>query len=381
MPTLLRGRGSRRSTGGSLLTSSLAGYKAMLDCLEAKVFVCDYDLVLVYANKAAVREASLFADEIERVFGIPLSEVAGGSIHRFHKNPERIERILRDPKNLPYLSTHRFGNVVLEGQINAVTDEAGTILGYCIAWENVSEQERIEDTARTVADQLAAASAELSSLGATLDEAATATAEKAGVAAAATEQMSASIREISANASSAVSVAAEAVQAAETATARLAQLASSSQEIGSVVALISGIAAQTNLLALNATIEAARAGEAGKGFAVVASEVKDLAQETAAATQRITERITVLQEDSAQATASIEGVTELIGRISAGQSSVAGAVEEQTATTNEISVNVGSVASTAETTTGVVASVVTAASDVAEKAEELRGLVSRPAAR
>src|SRR5436853_2978856 len=135
-----------------------------------------------------------FADEIERIFGVGLSDVLGGSIHRFHKDPARIERILKDPKNFPYLSTHRFGRVVLEGQINAVTDDAGTILGYCIAWENVTEQEGIEETARQVAEQLAAASSELSSLGATLDEAATATAEKAGVAAAATEEMSASIR-------------------------------------------------------------------------------------------------------------------------------------------------------------------------------------------
>src|SRR6478609_5045078 len=72
MPTLLPAR-ARRAAGQSPLTSTLAGYKAMLDCLEAKVFVCDYDLVLIYANKAAVREASLFADEIERVFGITLA--------------------------------------------------------------------------------------------------------------------------------------------------------------------------------------------------------------------------------------------------------------------------------------------------------------------
>jgi methyl-accepting chemotaxis protein len=377
MPTLIPGGRTRRAAGQSPLTSTLSGYKAMLDSLEAKVFVCDHDLVLVYANKAAVREASLFADEIERVFGIPLSEVAGGSIHRFHKNPERIERILRNPDNFPYRSTHRFGTVVLEGQINAVTDDAGTILGYCIAWENVTEQERIEETARQVAEQLAAASARLSELGATLEQNAGETAHKAGIAATATEQMTASIRDISTNASSAVSVAAQAVAAAETATERLAQLSSSSQEIGSVVQLISGIAAQTNLLALKATIEAARAGEAGKGFAVVASEVKDLAQETAAATQRITERITALQEDSEQATSSIAGVTELINRISEGQSSVAGAVEEQTVTTNEISTNVGGVASTADATTGVVTAVTAAAADVAGKAEELRRLVSR----
>src|SRR5689334_13098752 len=199
VPSLIPGVRSRRAAGQSPLTSTLEGYKAMLDCLEAKVFVCDNDLVLVYANKAAVREASLFADEIERVFGITLAEVAGGSIHRFHKDPARIERILRNPKNFPYRSTHRFGTVVLEGQINAVTDDDGVILGYCIAWENVTEQDGIEEKARQVAEALAAASAQLAQLGASLDEHAGETAAKAEVAATATEQMTASIKDISTN--------------------------------------------------------------------------------------------------------------------------------------------------------------------------------------
>ena len=377
MPPLLPGMRTRRAAGTTPLTSTLTGLKGILDSVEANIFVADLDFVLVYANRAAVRTAVTFAHEIEDVFGIGLGELLFGSIHRFHKNPAAIERILRNPDNFPYKSTHRFGNVVLEGQINAVTDDAGTMLGYCIAWEDVTEQERIEETARQVAAQLAAASAELTGLGSTLDEHATATATRSGVAATAAEQMTASIREISASTSAAVAVAADAVTAAEAATGRLTQLSSSSQEISSVVQLISGIAAQTNLLALNATIEAARAGEAGKGFAVVASEVKDLAQETAAATQRITERITALQEDSQQATTSIEGVTTLITRISDGQSSVAGAVEEQSVTTNEISSNVGDVAATANATTAAVASMTAAIADVAAKAEELRGLVSR----
>jgi methyl-accepting chemotaxis protein len=370
--------GSRsRGAGQSPLLATLPALRAILDSLEAKVFVADFDLTLVYANRAAVRTALTFADEFRSVFGIGLDELLGGSIHRFHKDPARIERILRDPANFPFRSTHRFGSVVLEGQINAVTDEAGEILGYCIAWEDVSAREGLEETARQVAADLAAASAQLTELGASLDQHATATAEQAGVAASATEQMTASIREISTRTSSAGSVATEAVTAADAASARLADLSASSQEIGTVVELISGIAAQTNLLALNATIEAARAGDAGKGFAVVASEVKDLAQETAAATQRITERISALQEDSQQVTAAIQGITELIGRISDGQAAVAGAVEQQTATTQQISSNVGGVASTAATTTSAVADMIAAAADVAAKAEELRQIVAR----
>jgi methyl-accepting chemotaxis protein len=376
MPSLRPGARSSRAAS-SPLTATLPALKATLDSLEANVFVCDLDYTLVYVNRCAVRSAQTFEPELRSVFGVGLGELLFGSIHRFHKDPARIERILRDPRSFPYKGDFRFGGVVLQGDINAITDDAGTLIGYCVAWKDITQQESAEQTAQLVAGQLADASAQLSSLGETLSAQSTATSEQAGVAAAATEQMTASIREISGNVSSAVTVAAQAVEAAEAATERISQLSASSQEIGSVVQMISGIAAQTNLLALNATIEAARAGEAGKGFAVVASEVKDLAQETAAATQRITERITALQEDSSQATASIEGVTELITRISDGQASVAGAVEEQTATTNEISTSVGGVATTARATSEAVASVAGAAADVAGKAEELRRLVAR----
>jgi Methyl-accepting chemotaxis protein (MCP) signalling domain len=376
MPSFRSGTRSNRS-GQSPLTATLPALRATLDSLEANVFVCDLDFALVYVNRCGVRTARTFEPELRSVFGIGLGELLFGSIHRFHQDPARVERILRDPASFPYRGNFPFGSVVLQGDINAVTGEDGAVIGYCVAWRDITEREGIEERARRVAAQLAEASAQLSALGETLTAQAGATSEQAGVAAAATEQMSASIREISGNVSSAVAVAADAVAAADAATERIGQLSLSSQEIGSVVQMISGIAAQTNLLALNATIEAARAGEAGKGFAVVASEVKDLAQETAAATQRITERITALQEDSAQATASIEGVTELITRISDGQASVAGAVEEQTATTNEISSSVGGVAQTSHATSAAVASVAVAAADVAGKAEELRDLIAR----
>lgn len=151
------------------------------------------------------------------------------------------------------------------------------------------------------------------------------------------EEMGASIREIAQNASEAAAVAAEAVEVARRTNDTVAKLGTSSQEIGNVLAVITSIAEQTNLLALNATIEAARAGEAGKGFAVVANEVKDLAQETAKATEDIARRISAIQGDTAGAVDAIGHISEVIGRISDYQTTIASAVEEQTATTQEIS--------------------------------------------
>src|SRR3978361_1082120 len=152
--------------------------------------------------------------------------------------------------------------------------------------------------------------------------------------------MAASINEIAQNASEAAQVAQSAVRVAETTTATIVKLGTSSQEIGAVVKTITSIAEQTNLLALNATIEAARAGEAGKGFAVVANEVKELAQETARATEDIARPVEAIQGDTTRAIAAIGGISEVIGSINDYQLTIASAVEEQTATTAEMSRNV-----------------------------------------
>jgi methyl-accepting chemotaxis protein len=162
--------------------------------------------------------------------------------------------------------------------------------------------------------------------------------------AAASEQMGASIQEIAQSAQHAVRVADEAVREADGTRRTIDQLGQSSQEIGNVVKLISSIAEQTNLLALNATIEAARAGEAGKGFAVVASEVKDLAQETARATDDIATRVGAIQADAGGAVAAIDRIGEVVSRISDSQNTIAAAVEEQSATTREMNRNVSDAA-------------------------------------
>ncbi len=120
----------------------------------------------------------------------------------------------------------------------------------------------------------------------------------------------------------------------------VAKLGESSAEIGEIIKVITGIAQQTNLLALNATIEASRAGEAGKGFAVVANEVKELAKETAIATEDISQKISAIQADTRLSIDSIRGVLEIIHQIADYQDAIASAVEEQAATTSEISRNV-----------------------------------------
>ncbi len=158
-------------------------------------------------------------------------------------------------------------------------------------------------------------------------------------------QMESAIREISQNASEASRVAGQAVLVAENTTRTVGKLGDSSQEIATVIKLINGIAEQTNLLALNATIEAARAGEAGKGFAVVASEVKELAQETARATEDISQRVEAIQADTAGAVEAISQISTVIGEINDFQATIAAAVEEQTATTNEMNRNVAEAAS------------------------------------
>ncbi|RZU54544.1 methyl-accepting chemotaxis protein [Krasilnikovia cinnamomea] len=146
------------------------------------------------------------------------------------------------------------------------------------------------------------------------------------------EEMGASIQEISRSASEAVTVAAAAMAAQVDASRIMTKLGESSAQIGDVVQVITSIAEQTNLLALNATIEAARAGEMGKGFAVVASEVKDLAQETAKATEDITARVGTIQADTSGVVSSITEIGEVIDRVNGYQTTIASAVEQQHAT-------------------------------------------------
>ena len=207
--------------------------------------------------------------------------------------------------------------------------------------------------------------------------------------AAAAEELSASVNEITRQVAQSAEIAGQAVTDAEHTNQQIQGLAEAAQKIGEVVSLITDIASQTNLLALNATIEAARAGEAGKGFAVVASEVKNLANETAKATEEITGQITGIQNATREAVTAIRSIGQTIGQINEIATTIASAVEEQGAATqeiarnvqqaaqgtNEVSSNISGVTQAAASTGAAAEQVLATAGELSKQSETLRGRV------
>ena len=207
--------------------------------------------------------------------------------------------------------------------------------------------------------------------------------------AATAEELSASIGEIGRQVGQSAKIAQNAVAEAETTNQTVQGLAEAASKIGEVVNLINDIAGQTNLLALNATIEAARAGEAGKGFAVVAQEVKNLANQTAKATEEISQQIGAVQEETSDAVGAIQRIQGIISEISDISTTIASAVEEQGAATQEISRNVqetakgtqqvssniGAVSQAAQDTGGSSSQVLSSSKELAQQTEYLRSRI------
>ncbi|MBI3446874.1 MAG: HAMP domain-containing protein, partial [Magnetospirillum sp.] len=219
----------------------------------------------------------------------------------------------------------------------------------------VAEVQVSTSSIQQTAQNMATRSGQSGSRSLDVSEAANITTERAATVSDATRQLALSINEIAQQVGQSSQIAQQAVSSVNTTAQQMAGLSESVQAIGNVVNLINDIAAQTNLLALNATIEAARAGEAGKGFAVVANEVKHLANQTAKATEEISNQVSAVQDSTREMTSSIEGVVETIRAIDNISTAIAGAVQQQESTTRDISSNIGEVATQAGEVSGSVA--------------------------
>lgn len=241
------------------------------------------------------------------------------------------------------------------------------------------------------AESLTATAEETSQQSETVAAASTNATSNVQTVASAAEELSSSIQEISRQVSQSTQIAGSAVVEVESTNEKIQGLASAADKIGEVVAMITDIADQTNLLALNATIEAARAGEAGKGFAVVASEVKNLANQTAKATEEISSQISNVQGATQEAVTAIGSIGATISKINEISSSIAAAVEEQGAATQEIarnvemaandttevSTNIASVTQAAGETGSSAAQMLTASDDLSQQADALHNQVEQ----
>ncbi|MBP7933729.1 MAG: Cache 3/Cache 2 fusion domain-containing protein [Phycisphaerae bacterium] len=253
----------------------------------------------------------------------------------------------------------------LQGIIKKISENAHTLAGASTELSSTATQlaggaEETTAQSATVAAAAEEMSANMNTIAAAGDEMST----NVKTVAAAIEEMTASIGEVARNAEQAASVAENATQLANTSNQKIGQLGSAADAIGKVIEVIQDIAEQTNLLALNATIEAARAGDAGKGFAVVATEVKELAKQTAEATEDIRKRIGAIQSSTGEAVTSIAEITKVIGKVNEVSRTIASAVEEQSITTKEIAQNVAQTAAASSTVSQGVAQSATASQEI-----------------
>lgn len=329
------------------LVDDMTRTKQMVDYSPMNTMMADKDGLLIYMNEASNKTLKT----LQAYLPAPVDQLVGKSIDMFHKNPAHQRNIIGDPKNLPFRAIIQVGPEKLDLLVSPLSDSNGDYIGPMVNWSVVTDKVNLVSDLKKSSNELSESSLALQEIANSLSAGAEETSAQANTASAASEEvnagvqtvatnmeeMSAAIKEITKTTNESSSVSNEAMTMAQNTNSIIGKLGDSSMDIGNVIKVISSIAQQTNLLALNATIEAARAGEAGKGFAVVASEVKELAKQTAKATEEITAKIENIQTDSKGAVGAIEQISKAIEKINSYAGNIAASVEEQAASTSEVS--------------------------------------------
>jgi methyl-accepting chemotaxis protein len=319
-------------------------------------------------------EARQIFDTVKDSISVGVDELVGQTIDVFHADSRRQRDLVANPANLPHRARIKLGPETLDLRISAMYDRDGGYAGPLLTWHRATGQvrlvDRFEASVGTIARAVAESADGMRQAAQVMRESAITAGERTqavstasdqasqsvSTAAAGAEEVAASVAEIGRQVAESAQIASMAVAEAQATDASVSSLSEAADRISAVVRLISDIAARTNLLALNATIEAARAGDAGKGFAVVAGEVKNLATQTAKATQEIGGQIAAMQQATNQAVTALRSISGTIQRMNEIASVIAGSVEAQGGATQSIAQAVqNAAAGTAEVNSNIAA--------------------------